>query len=202
MPFSDCRTAAFAFGEAEARAAALAWINRRWLASPALSRHARAGPIEALSLPFWLIDAHAILHWEAPALRGIVESDFVALPICAEPGADAVLMEAIEPWPPSALRPCAARDASVARGALTREDALVDARRRMERDLMATARRNQPSAVRAKMRLLGLECPREAAVPALLPVFRFDGVRLGRRWRVAVNGVTGRACAHADNGRR
>ena len=196
MSSSEARAASFAFGEAEARAAALAWIHRRWAASPTLSRHALEGPIASIWIPFWLIDAHGVAHWEAPALRGIVEMDFGALPVCAEMGADPVLMEALEPWPQSAVHLLDPRDAAgraVAPAALSRDDAIVAARRRMERELSATARRNQPAAMRDRMRMLSVEYPRETCECVLLPLWRFDDVRLGRRWRVVVNGVTGRA---------
>ena len=195
MSSSDARAASFAFGEAEARAAALAWIHGRWAASPTLSRHAREGPIAALWLPFWLIDAHGVAHWEAPALRGIVEMDFGTLPVCAEAYADPLLMEALEPWPTSAVRVLDPRDAegrAVAPAALSRDNAMAAARRRMERELTATARRNQTKATRERMRILGVEYPRETCECVLLPIWRFDDVRLGRRWRVVVNGVTGR----------
>jgi hypothetical protein len=62
----------------------------------------------------------------------------------------------------------------------------------MERDLIATARRGQPAGARDKIRMLGAEYPRESCELALLPVWRFDELRVGRRWRIAVNGVTGR----------
>jgi len=195
MSSSDARTAPFAFGEAEARAAARAWLHRRWLASPALSRHAREGAIESAWVPFWLIDAHAVAHWEGPGLRGIVEMDFGMLPMCAEALADGALMEALEPWPVRALRPHDARelaDRVVARETLSHDDALAFGRKRMERDLIATARRGQPAAMRERMRLLGVEYPRESCEPVLLPIWRFDGLRLGRRWRIAINGVTGK----------
>jgi hypothetical protein len=195
MSSSDARAASFAFGEAEARAAALAWIHRRWAASPALSRHAREGPIASIWIPFWLIDAHGVAHWEAPALRGIVEMDFGALPVCAEAGADTLLMEALEPWPQSAVRVLDPRDATaraVAPASLSRDDAMAAARRRMERELLATARRNQPAATRDRLRMLGVEYPREVCESVLLPIWRFDDVRFGRRWRIVVNGVTGK----------
>jgi len=75
---------------------------------------------------------------------------------------------------------------------LSRDDAITLARTRMERDLIATARRSQPAGARDKIRMLGAEYPRESCGLALLPVWRFDDVRAGRRWRIAVNGVTGR----------
>ena len=195
MSSSDARAAPFAFGEAEARAAALAWLHGRWLASPALSRHAREGAIESVWVPFWLIDAYAVAHWEGPGLRGIVEMDFGALTVCAEAFADGAQMEALEPWPVRALRPHDARelaDRTVVHEALSRDDALALAGRRMERDLIATARRGQPTAMRERMRLLGVEYPRESCESALLPMWRFDDFRLGRRWRIAINGVTGK----------
>jgi hypothetical protein len=195
MASSDARTAPFAFGEAEARAAALAWMRGRWLASPALSRHAREGPIESVWVPFWLIDAYAVAHWEGPGLRGIVEMDVGALPVCAEAFADSALMEALEPWPVRALRPHDARefaDRAAALAALSRDDTIALARKRVERDLIATARRGQPAAARERMRLLGVEYPRESCEPVLLPMWRFDDLRFGQRWRIAVNGVTGK----------
>ncbi|MEP7274728.1 MAG: hypothetical protein ABI812_00140 [Betaproteobacteria bacterium] len=211
MSSSDARAAPSAFGEAEARAFALAWIRRQWLASPALSRHARSGPIESLSLPFWLIDAYAVAHWEGPALRGIIEMDFGALAVCAEPSVDSVLMETLEPWPLAPLRPhdahpcAAATPATDPQAAATGsaptlyslDDARARARRRMERDLIATARRGQPAAVRERMRLLGVEYPREACDRAQLPLWQFDDLRFGRRWRIAVNGTTGKAAGRA-----
>ena len=200
MSPSDARTAPFAFGEAEARAAALAWVHRRWLASPALSRCAREGPIESVWVPFWLIDAHAVAHWEGPGLRGIIEMDFGGLSICAEALADAALMEALEPWPARAFRPHNAQDLAdrtVVRATLSRDDAIALAGKRMERELLAAARRGQAAATRERMRLLGVEYPREACEPVLLPLWRFEGHRFGRRWRIAINGSTGKAAGHA-----
>jgi hypothetical protein len=196
MSSSDARAAPFAFGEAEARMAALAWIRRRWLASPSLARHARAGALESLWIPFWLIDARAVANWESTGVRGIVEMDFGALPVSAEAHADAALMEALEPWPVHALRlrdGCDMTGHAIAAEALTRAEALARARIRMERDLMATVRRSQSPSVSERARLLGVDYPRETCGISLLPLWRFDGLRFGRRWRVAVNGVTGKA---------
>lgn len=186
----------FAFGEAEARAAALAWIAMRWLAAPSIARHARYGPIDSIWVPFWRIDAYAVAHWEGPGLRGIVEMDFGAQTVCALALEDGLLMEALDPWPARPLRPRDANGATpraVAPARVSRDDALALARRRMERELIATARRNQPARVRERMRLLGVEYPREAAGPVLMPAWRFDAAHFGRRWRIGVNGVTGKA---------
>jgi hypothetical protein len=191
--------APFAFGEIEARAGALAWIGRRWLAAPALSHHARSGPIDAVWVPFWLIDAYAVARWEG-GVRGIVEMDFAMLPLCAEAFADHALTDALEPWSARALRPNEERtpgDRAVAAAELSRDGAIALGRVRMERELMATARRNQPKPIRERMRLLGVEYPRLTCPPALLPIWRFDVDRFGRRWRIFVNGVTGKATGRA-----
>jgi hypothetical protein len=192
--------APFAVVEADARANALAWIRAQWLAPSSLSRHARRGRVKGAYLPFWVFDAHAVGHWEAPGVRGIIEMDFDNIPVSADPAADAPLLASLEPWPARWLRPFDARFAAgwaVELGPRELVDALPLAHQRMERDLIAAARRNQTSKQRDKMRLLGAEYVRETSVLALLPVWSLDYVYLGRLYRIAVNGATGKAVGTA-----
>ena len=101
-------------------------------------------------VPCWMFAAHAVAHWEGPGLRGIVEMDFVDLPISADPAADA-LPDSLAPWPSQALRPVDPQYAGDRpQGRATRDvgDAATLAHQRMERDLLATARRSQPAKQR------------------------------------------------------
>jgi hypothetical protein len=120
--------------------------------------------------------------------------DFVDLAISADPAAD-LLPDSLAPWPSQALRPLDPQSAGDRpHGRATRDvgDAATLAHQRMERDLVATARRSQPAKQRDKLRLLGVEYPRETSVLALLPVWFVDCIYLGRTHRILINGVTGR----------
>jgi len=188
--------APFVLTESDARAAALAWLGARWLTPWTFVRQARRDPLAASYVPSWMFSAHAVAHWEGPGLRGIVEMDFGGLPVSADPAAD-TLPESLAPWPAHTLR-AVEGDVPQAddrpRGRATRDvaDAATLAHQRMERDLIATARASQPAKQRDKLRLLGVEYPRETAALALLPVWALDCVHLGRSHRIAINGTTGR----------
>jgi len=199
-PFLPERLVPFAAGDEDARGALVEWIRGRSLWPGTLARRARTAPPNALYMPFWLVDAHAVVHWEGMGRRGIIETDFTGLPVCADPAADPALMEALEPWPVRALRRYDARDVAarpVGRALRTRDDAIALARSRMERELMATARRNAPAKTRDRLRLTGAEYPREACTLALLPLWRIEGSRFGRPCAVAMNGATGKIVERA-----
>jgi hypothetical protein len=193
-PQSPQLIAPFVLAEADARAGALMWLAARWLAPWTFARQARRNPLAASFVPCWIFATHAVAHWEGPGLRGIIEMDFVDLAISADPAADA-LPDSLAPWPSQALRPLDPQYAGDRpQGRATRDvgDAATLAHQRMERDLIATARRSQPAKQRDKLRLLGVEYPRETPVLALVPVWSVDCVYLGRTHRIAVNGATGR----------
>lgn len=193
-PQSPQQIAPFVLAEADARAAALIWLEARWLTPWTLARQARRNAPAAGFVPCWIFATHAVAHWEGPGLRGIIEMDFVDLAISADPAADA-LPDSLAPWPSQALRPLEPQYAGDRpQGRATRDvgDAATLAHQRMERDLLATARRSQPAKQRDKLRLLGVEYPRETSALALLPVWLVDCVYFGRTHRIAINGVTGR----------
>jgi len=188
------RIAPFALAEADARAAALAWLETRWLAPSTFAGQARRNSLAPSFVPCWIFAGHAVGHWEGPGLRGIVEMDFSDIPISADPAADA-LPDSLAPWPPRALRGVDSQPGEDRpQGRATRDvaDAATLAHQRMERELMATARRSQPAKQRDRLRLLGVEYPRETSVLALLPVWSLDCAYLGRSHRIEINGATGR----------
>lgn len=194
LPQLPQQIAPFVLAEADARAGALIWLETRWLAPWSLARQARRSTPVASFVPCWIFATHAVAHWDGPGPRGIVEMDFVDLAISADPAADA-LPDSLAPWPSQALRPVDPQSVGGRpQGRATRDvgDAATLAHQRMERDLLATARRSQPAKQRDKLRLLGVEYPRETSVLALLPVWFVDCVYLGRTHRIAINGVTGR----------
>ena len=194
LPQSPQQIAPFVLAEADARAAALIWLESRWVAPGTFARQARRNTPSASFVPCWIFATHAVAHWEGPGVRGIIEMDFVDLAMSADPAADA-LPDSLAPWPSQALRPFDPQyEGNRPHGRATRDvgDAATLAHQRMERDLLATARRSQPAKQRDKLRLLGVEYPRETSVLALLPVWFVDCIYLGQTHRIAINGVTGR----------
>ncbi len=194
LPQSPEQIAPFVLTEADARAAALIWLEARWLTPWTFAGQASRNPPAASFVPCWVFATHAVAHWEGPGLRGIIEMDFVDLAISADPAADA-LPDSLAPWPTQALRPLEPEYAGDRpQGRATRDvgDAATLAHQRIERDLLATARRSQPAKQRDKLRLLGVEYPRETSVLTLLPLWLVDCIYLGRTHRIAINGVTGR----------
>jgi hypothetical protein len=190
----------FLVPEADARTRALLWIHSAWLAPRKLARLARTDVVKGVYVPFWTFDAHAVGHWEGPGNRGIIEMDFDDLLVCADPNADAALLQQLEPWPAKGLRPYDPRFVagwSVVRYQLGLDDATTQAHARMDRELLAAAKRNQPSKQRDKMRMLGAEYARETCKQTLLPVWLLDYTYLGRPYRIAINGASGIASGKA-----
>lgn len=190
----------FLVPEADARARAVQWIRSAWMAPRKLARLARTDVVKGVYLPFWTFDAHAVGHWEGPGNRGIIEMDFDDLLVCADRAADAALLPALEPWPAKALRPYDPRFVAgwtVVRDQLGLDEATMQAHARMDRELLAAARHNQPAKQRDKMRLLGAEYARETCKQTLLPIWLLDYTYLGRPYRIAINGASGNAAGKA-----
>ena len=190
----------FLVAEADARTCALQWIRSAWLAPRKLAHLARTDFVKGTYLPYWTFDAHAVGHWEGPGNRGIIEMDFDDLLVCADRAADAALLQQLEPWPAKALRPYDPRFVAgwtAVRYQLGLDDATTAAHARMDRELLAAAKRNQPAKQRDKMRLLGAEYAREKCKQTLLPVWLFDYTYLGRPYRIAINGASGNAAGKA-----
>ena len=199
-PFHPETLIPFAVSEPDARASAQRWIRAQWFAPPVLARRARTGVIRASYVPFWTFDAHALGHWERAGTRGIVNMDFVDVLACADPQEDAALLEALEPWPTRMRRawdPRYVAGWTVASGTGRLPEASVAAHARMERDLVATAVRNQTAREREKVRLMGIEYTRETFAQTLLPIWRLDYTYLGRPYRIVINGANGTAVGKA-----
>jgi LSD1 subclass zinc finger protein len=191
----------FLTSETEARAAASQWIRRAWLAPSKLARLARTGAIKGAYLPFWTFDAHAIAHWDrAGGVRGIIETDFDDVLVCAERDMDARLLAELEPFPSKALcayDPRYAAGWTVGRAQREQDEAMRISHGQMERELLGAARHSQPAKERDKMQLRGVEYTRETCRQTLLPVWTLDFAYLKRRYRIAVNGATGKAAGSA-----
>jgi predicted RNA-binding Zn-ribbon protein involved in translation (DUF1610 family) len=191
----------FLTSEAEARAAAQAWIRRIWFAPSKLARLLRTGGFRGAYFPFWSFDAHAVAHWDrAGGVRGIIEMDFDDVLVCADRSVDPALVARLEPFPGRIHRaydPRYAAGWSVARAQRDYDEAADVAHARMQRDLLATAKPGQPAQERDSMQLRGVEYPRETCRQTLLPVWLFEYAYLSRRYRIAVNGATGKTVGDA-----
>jgi predicted RNA-binding Zn-ribbon protein involved in translation (DUF1610 family) len=194
--FRPERIVPFLTSEHEARAAAAQWVARLWFAPSKLGRVARTGVVRGAYLPFWSFDAHAVAHWDrAGGVRGIVEMDFDDVRVCADRSIDPQVGARLEPFPGRTFRaydPRYAAGWSIVVAQRDYDDAAQVAHRSMERELLDTAQAGQPARERDRMQIRSVEYPREACRQTLLPLWLFEYAYLSRRYRITVNGATGK----------
>lgn len=191
----------FAIAEVDARARASRWIQRSWFVPSKLSRRARSEALQRVYTPFWVFDARAVGHWTGSgAVRGIIEMDFLSLPISAERAADPNWLAELEPAALKAVRPYALREiglTAVADAQRGFAEATAFAHARMEHELAEEAKRNLPAKERDKLNLTRVEYARENIRRLLFPVWLLDYRYLGRTYRITVDGATGRVVGDA-----
>jgi len=191
----------FAIAEPDARERAARWSRRTWLAPSRLVRLARTEAIKRLYLPFWVFDAHGIGYWAGPGVaRGIIEMDFFRLPVPADRAGDPNGLPELEPAVLKSMRPYSLREiglTAVADAGRGFDEATAVAHARMERELTAAAKRSRPSKERDKLNMSRVEYARESCRRLLWPVWLIDYRYLGRRYRIAIDGATGRVVGEA-----
>ena len=67
----------------------------------------------------------------------------------------------------------------------------------MERELAAAAKRDRPAKEREKLKLATVEYLRETCKQTLLPIWLLDYRYLGRSYRIAIDGASGRVVGEA-----
>ena len=190
----------FTIPEPEARGRAERWIRRAWFAPSTLVRRMRDDAIKQCFLPYWLFDARAIGYWSAAGLtRGIIEMDFARMLVPAErmafddrPELELPLVKAIRPY---ALREIGLTEVAEPQRGFAEAAAIAHAR--MEGDLAAAAKRSRPPKERDKLNLSRVEYARESCRRLLLPMWQLDYRYLGRNYRIAIDGATGRVIGEA-----
>ena len=190
----------FLIAEPDARGRAERWIRRTWLVPSALVRRTRDDAITQRFLPYWLFDARAIAYWSAAgATRGIIEMDFLHLLVPAERAAlndRAELEQALA----KSIRPYSLREIGLTEVAEPQrgfDEASAVAHARMESELAAAAKRSRPPKERDKLNLSRVEYARESCRRLLLPMWQLDYRYLGRSYRIAIDGATGRVVGEA-----
>ena len=191
----------FAIAEPDARERAARWIRRTWFAPSKLVRFTRTDAIKQLYLPFWMFDAHAIGYWSAAGVtRGIIEMDFLNLLISCERAAQWSEPLELEPASAKAIRPYASREIGlIAVGDAQRGfvEAESVAHARMERALADAAKRSRPAKERDRLNMSRVEYARESCRRLLLPMWFLDYRYLGRSYRIAIDGASGRVIGEA-----
>jgi hypothetical protein len=190
----------FTIAEPDARGRAERWIRRTWFAPSMLVRRAREDGIAQRFLPYWLFDARAIGYWSAAGVtRGIIEMDFLHMLVSAERAAfddrselDPALVNAIRAY---SLREIGLTEVAEPQRAFDEAAALAHAR--MEAELAGAAKRSRPPKERDKLNLSRVEYARESCRRLLLPMWQLDYRYLGRRYRIAIDGATGRVVGEA-----
>ena len=185
----------FAIDEPDARERAVRWIRRSWLPPSKLGNLAQTDAVEGLYLPFWAFDAHAIRYWSGGSVtRGIIEMDFGNLLISADRSADSNGMPTLEPPLSNAIRAYDRRLVAgrpIANAQRGQDEATLLAHARMDRELVAAARRSRPPKERDKLQLSPIEYARENCKRLLLPIWLIDYRYLGRSYRITIDGSSG-----------
>lgn len=191
----------FAIAEREARDRAARWLRRSWFAPGRLVRLVRSDALERRYLPFWVFDAHALGYWSGPGvMRGIIEMDFPNLLIPADRAADSSWLPELDPATAKDVRPYASREIGVTavadaqRGFMEAESM---AHARMEGELVAAVKRSRPATERDKLSMSRIEYARETCRGLLLPIWLLDYRHLGRRYRIVIDGASGRVAGEA-----
>ena len=200
-PFRPDGVVPFAIAEPDARERAERWIKRTWLAPSKLVRLARGDAIKRLYLPFWTFDAHGIGYWSGPGVvRGIIEMDFFRLPVPADRAADPDGVPELDLSAMKSMRPYSLREiglTAVADAGRGFDEAVALAHARIERELAAAAKRSRAAKERDKLNVSRVEYARESCRRLLWPVWFLDYRYLGRSYRIAIDGATGRVVGAA-----
>jgi hypothetical protein len=191
----------FTIAEPDARERAARWIRRTWFVPSGLAHRVRDDAIKQLYRPYWLFDAHAVGYWSAAGVtRGIIEMDFSNLLISGERAADPNELFELEPAAVKAIRPYALREIgliAVADAPRSFTEAASLAHARMEHELVAAAKRSRPAKDRERLNMSRVEYARESCRRLLLPTWLLDYRYLGRSYRIAIDGASGRVVGEA-----
>jgi DNA-directed RNA polymerase subunit RPC12/RpoP len=197
----------FAIERDAARPAVRRWLRSLWFAPRSFTRSEIPDRITSVYLPYWTFDAATFtryagergtrtqreneVRWQPVA--GSFQRLFADVPVAADSALPRAILQGLEPWPLSDLRPYAPElmaghlarttDVSLAEGWKLGRDRIEDALRRQVKRRIAGDRQ--------RIHTLWTRFDALAYQHVLLPVWLLTLRHGGRPYRVVVNGATG-----------